>query len=106
MTNPRRARIARDLKSRANKLDGPVEWAAAAIGVLLLIVLFLVIVGAFAVLGGLITMVAWNYGVVPIVAASGGAVAKISLLTGISANIAISIVGRIFHRPSVETTSK
>lgn len=106
MTNPRRARIARDLKSRANKLDGPVEWAAAAIGVLLLIVLFLVIVGAFAVLGGLITMVAWNYGVVPIVAASGGAVAKISLLTGISANIAIGVISRIFRGPTLPADSK
>lgn len=44
---------------------------------------------------GVITMFAWNVGVVGVVAASGGAVGKIGLLTAIAANFAIGIVARI-----------
>lgn len=71
----------------------------------LLVVAFIVLVVLIALLGGVITQFAWNYGVVALVAAAGGSLGKIGLVTAIAANLAISIVGRIFRAPRVPDTS-
>lgn len=74
---------------KKNDLTGG-EWC-------LLIGLGLLVFSALVVLGGLFTLVAWNVGVVGIVAAAGGTVGKISLGIAICANIAIGVIGRIFR---------
>lgn len=71
-----------------------------AAGCLLLAIVLLVFLPIVVILSGLLTLLAWNVGVVAIVAACGGAVAKIGLGTAICANIALGIVGRIFRGPS------
>lgn len=74
------------------------------LGRLLLALVILVLLPIIILIGGLITMLAWNLGVVALVAAAGGTVGKIGLITAIFVNFAIGIVARIF-RPNVTTTA-
>lgn len=78
-----------------------------SIAVSILVGVFVIgIIGLAVVLGGLLTLLAWNVGVVGIVAAAGGSVGKIGLGIAICANIAIGIVGRIFRpRAEVKTST-
>lgn len=46
---------------------------------------------------GLLVMFAWNVGVVPIVAAAGGHVAKIGYLTAIAGFVALSLLGGVIR---------
>lgn len=62
------------------------------LGCLFALVLFVVIVVLFA----LLTQFAWNVGVVALVAACGGSVAKIGFWTAVAVNIALGIIARIF----------
>lgn len=79
------------------KGDGP---AGCLVGLLFLLVLVAVVI-----LSGLLTLLAWNVGVVGIAAATGGSVGKISLGIAICVNIAIGIVARIFRGRSPAATS-
>lgn len=59
------------------------------------------VVAALIALGGLITMLVWNLGVVAIIAACGGSVGKISFVVAILVNVALSMIsGVIRGRPS------
>lgn len=66
---------------------------------------FLAVVALFAglALGGLIVLLVWNFGMVPLVAACGGAISKIGFWTAFFANAAITIVGRMLHAPAPRT---
>lgn len=83
---------------KKNDLTGG-EWC-------LLVGLGLLAFAALIVLSGLLTLVAWNVGVVGIVAAAGGSAGKITLGIAICANIAIGIVSRIFRPTPVKSDSK
>lgn len=72
---------------------------------LLVAAVIIVLVAALVILCGLITMLAWNYGVVALVAACGGSVSKIGLITAVCANLAIGVISRIFRRDSGVTTT-
>lgn len=85
-------------KYRPRKSDSP--WVTGLV-ISFCILLFVAIV----VLSGLLTMLAWNIGVVGIAAALGATVGKISLGIAICANIAIGIIGRIFHGPTQVTSN-
>lgn len=62
------------------------------VGFIVMTVLFLVLVAVL----GLITMFAWNVGVVALVAACGGEVSRISFLAAVAINFAIGVVRRVF----------
>lgn len=106
MTKSRSAKAGRDagvaFKHVLDGIGSPV--LTVVVGGLLVLLTLAFVVGCF-VLGGLVTMLAWNLGVVAIVAACGGTVAKIGLLTGIFTNIALNIVSRLirgkYHNPEI-----
>lgn len=89
-------------KRKRTKLDGPLQYIGAAILVVLAIIAFAALVGGIVALGGLITMLAWNYGVVALAAACGSAVAKIGFGTAICVNLAVGVLNRIFRPRNVE----
>lgn len=64
-----------------------------------------VLVAAIVALAALITMLAWNLGVVALVAATGNSVGTIGFVTAIFVNMAIGVVSRIFRSPSVTAKS-
>lgn len=70
------------------------------LGCVLLALALLVLFPIIVAISALITMLAWNLGVVALVAAAGGSVGKIGFITAIFVNFAIGIVARIF-RPTV-----
>lgn len=76
---------------------------ATVIAVVVITLAFALLIGGLALLSALITKIAWNYGVVAIVAACGGHVAKISLVTALCFNIAWGIVTRPFRRMTTES---
>lgn len=49
----------------------------------------LIAIAAVVILGGVVTMLLWNLGVVPIVAACGGNIGNIALLPAICINIIV-----------------
>lgn len=68
-----------------------------AIAVVIAIIVGLLFIGLFAALGAVITWAAWNWGVVAIVAAAGGSIAKIGLVTAFFINVALGIVTSPFR---------
>jgi hypothetical protein len=82
---------------------GSSTGADIAVGAIV-VALIIAIIAAVVLLSGLITLLAWNVGVVGIAAALGATVGKISLGIAICANFAIGIIGRIFHGPSTVKT--
>ncbi len=68
-------------------------------------VALVVVIAAIIVASGVLTMLAWNIGVVGLVAATGGSISKISLGVAICVNLAIGVLGRIF-RPAQINASK
>lgn len=96
MSNPRNDRMAKLRAQRArlrrkSRRENIIVGTLAVLGGLAL-------VAGVVILSGLITMLAWNIGVVGIVSACGGAVGKISLGIAICANLAIGIASRLFRR--------
>jgi hypothetical protein len=75
-----------------------------AVGALAVIAV-LALVAACFLLGGVIIWAAWNLGVVPLVAACGGTVAKIGFWTAVFVSVALNVVGGIFRRNQVTTAS-
>lgn len=97
MTKPTNTSAYRAARRKADSVDA-VTGCAIMLAILALL-------PAFAALGALLTMLAWNLGVVAIVAACGGHVAHIGFWTALFANIAIGVVGRIFRRTEVKAAS-
>jgi uncharacterized membrane-anchored protein len=73
------------------------------IGTIIVVLAVLALIAGIIALGGLLTLLAWNYGVVAIAAACGASVAKIGFGTAICLNLAIGVVGRIFRRAPATT---
>jgi hypothetical protein len=90
----RAERLARAKKARRKKM-----WENAGVGVLGAL-LFLSVVAAIILLGGLVFWLAWNYGVVALVAAAGGSVGKIGFLTAVAGSLAVGILKGIFSANS------
>ena len=83
-----------------NGTDVLLTALVVALGFLGVVALF----AAFVLLGGLIFWLAWNIGVVAIVAAAGGTVGKISFWAAVGASLAVGILKRILHpTPAVQT---
>lgn len=68
-------------------------------------VAILCIIIVAVLLGGLFFWLAWNLGVVGVVAAAGGSVGKISFWTGVGATLAVGILARILHGRTATTTN-
>lgn len=87
----------REARRKAKRRD----TALSVLGVVAAVVIIVLGIAGVLALGAVITKFAWNYGVVKLVAASGGSVAKIGFLTALAVNFAIGIIGRVF-RPTSE----
>lgn len=70
---------------------------AIALMVLTVIAAVLATVWAVWALGGLVVLLAWNLGVVNIVAASGGSVGTIGFFTAVGAYVVLSLIRSIFR---------
>lgn len=92
-------------RSKIGRANGPAEVAAAILVGGLVVAAVVGLIGLIVVLSGLLTLLAWNVGVVGIAAALGSQVSTISLGVAICANFAIAIIGRIFGRGSTVTTN-
>lgn len=88
----------RNIRSAASARTKNINGVGDALAVVGIIVAAVVLIAAVVVLGGLLTMFAWNVGVGAVVAAAGGHVGNISLLAAIAFNVAWGIVGRPFRR--------
>lgn len=66
-------------------------------------VAILAFIATIILLGGLIFWLAWNVGVVALVAAAGGSVGKISFWAAVGGSLAVGILSRIFTRSAVTT---
>lgn len=62
-------------------------------------------IGFFAALFAVVTLVAWNVGVVAAVSAFGGTVAKITLLQAFCINLALGVIRRFLRRPTQVTAT-
>jgi len=83
----------RKLNRYKAQLDDSTWWEKLLGAVLVLIVALAVVV-----LSGLVTLFAWNTGVVGLVAACGGTVTGISLSVAIATNFIVLILSRVFRR--------
>lgn len=92
----RTARLTQE-RRRAAKKRRRRELATSIAAGALVVVGVVLLIAAVIGLGGVITMLAWNLGVVTIAAACGASVGEIGFVTAIFANIAISILGRIVN---------
>jgi hypothetical protein len=95
MTNRKPPRTAfgaayKDLK----KGENPYLVGVALAGAILVIAVVIL-------LAALITLGAWNLGVVVVVAACGAHIGKITLGTAIFVNFALGIIQRVLHAPTV-----
>lgn len=90
----RQERCAAAKKRRRKKMLENV--AVGALGVLMFVSIFLAVVA----LGGLIFWLAWNLGVVPIVAALGGSVGEIGFWTAVGGSLAVGVIKSIFSGSS------
>lgn len=70
----------------------------ALVGLLAFVAVFCLLL-----LGGLIVMLVWNIGAVPLIAACGGTVSKIGFWTAFFVNMAVNIISRIFRGSSTDT---
>jgi hypothetical protein len=91
-------------RRKIGRANGPAEVAAAILVGGLVVAAVVGLIGLIVVLSGLLTLLAWNVGVVGIAAALGTKVATISLGVAICANFAISVISRIFRGPTKVTT--
>jgi hypothetical protein len=91
---------------RAKKPGGPLEFAVAAVAVLMLIVVGLAIIGGFVLLGGFVFQLLWNYGLVALVGACGGSVAKIGFWTAVVGNLVLQTVLAPVRRSPEASASK
>lgn len=66
-------------------------------------VAILAFIATIILLGGLVFWIAWNVGVVALVAAAGGSVGKISFWAAVGGSLAVGILSRIFTRSVVTT---
>lgn len=76
----------------------------AVLTVVLGTVIVITVILAVAAFAALLTMLAWNLGVAALVAAAGGHVGHIGIVTAFFANVALGIVSRMLHRSPAATT--
>lgn len=84
------------------EIGGGLGLAVGAALVVLAVVLILGVAVLVHLFGGLIVLLAWNLGVVNVVAASGGSVATIGYLTAVGVSIALTFLRGIFQRGAAE----
>ena len=103
MTEPYEERVAK-LRAAAKKRRRKNAAESVVVGTLGAVVVIGIVL-VVAALSAVLTMLAWNLGVVAIVAAAGGHVGEIGLVTAFFANVALGILRRILA-PSTGTASK
>ncbi len=77
---------------RRMKPNGVLDTILAGLVIVGVVVAGLAVVTAFVLLGGLIFYLAWNLGVVGVVAAAGGSVSKIGFWTAVGASLFLGII--------------
>ncbi len=80
-----------------------IQNVATGVAVALLVVSGIALIVG---IGALVFYLAWNLGVVPIVAAAGASVGKIGFWTALGGSLAVGVVKGIFHGGSSATVTK
>lgn len=95
-------KAAGDLRRTVREIGGGALGTLASVAVYvaaiaLLVLVLLAVVLLVHLIGGLVVLVAWNLGVVNVVAASGGTVDGISYLTAVGASFAFGLLRGLFR---------